>query len=200
LVANYLDQLLLNTYNPASPPGAADSLLEDLVENDAGVTRFSSNALEQAPTSGGGNMTQIEGADATDTIDARIDARLAAYDPPTRAELTSDTNSVLTAVGDVPTNAELATSQAAADDATLAAIAALNNLSATDVGNITIEDQGTGVSLRCALAVLLAYAAGDISTTGSDSTYEDPSGTETRITGTVASAGNRTATVTCPTY
>lgn len=38
-----------------------------------------------------------------------------------------------TQIGDLPTNAELATSQAAADDATLAAIAALNNLSAAGV-------------------------------------------------------------------
>lgn len=38
-----------------------------------------------------------------------------------------------TQLGDLPTNAELATSQAAADDATLAAIAALNNLSAAQV-------------------------------------------------------------------
>jgi hypothetical protein len=38
-----------------------------------------------------------------------------------------------TQLGDLPTNAELATSQAAADDATLAAIAALNNLSAVQV-------------------------------------------------------------------
>lgn len=36
-------------------------------------------------------------------------------------------------VDDIPTNAELATSQASADDATLAAIAALNNLSAAGV-------------------------------------------------------------------
>lgn len=60
-------------------------------------------------------------------------AALNAYDPPTRAELTSDTNSVLTAVGDVPTNAELATALGTADDAVLAAIAALNNLSAAGV-------------------------------------------------------------------
>jgi hypothetical protein len=38
-----------------------------------------------------------------------------------------------TQLGDLPTNAELATSQAAADDATLAAIAALNNLSGAQV-------------------------------------------------------------------
>jgi hypothetical protein len=38
-----------------------------------------------------------------------------------------------TQIGDLPTNAELATSQASADDATLSAIAALNNLSAAQV-------------------------------------------------------------------
>lgn len=105
-----------------------------------------------------------------------------------------------TQIGDLPTNAELATSQASADDATLAAIAALNNLSAANVRDVVIEDQGSGVTLGCAISVVLAYAAGDLATTGSTSTYEDPSGTETRITGTVASAGNRTASVTCPTY
>jgi hypothetical protein len=56
------------------------------------------------------------------------------------AGLTAADDAVITAVGtlqtsvdDLPTNAELATSQAAADDATLAAIAALNNLSAAQV-------------------------------------------------------------------
>ncbi len=135
--------------------------------------------------------TEVE-SEATDA--------LAAYDPPTRAEATSDANSILTAVGDVPTNAELATSQAAADDATLAAIAALNNLAATGVRDLVIEDQGSGVTLGCAISVILAYAAGDLATTGANSTYEDPSGTETRATGTVASAGNRTSAITCPTY
>ena len=60
-------------------------------------------------------------------------AALNAYDPPTRTEATSDKAEILTAVGDVPTNAELATALAAADDAVLAAIAALNNLSAAGV-------------------------------------------------------------------
>jgi hypothetical protein len=88
----------------------------------------------------------------------------------------------------------------AVDDAVLSAIAALNDLAATDVRGLVIEDQGGGVSLGCALSVLLAYAAGDLATTGANSTYEDPSGTETRATGTVSSNGNRAATITCPSY
>jgi hypothetical protein len=76
-------------------------------------------------------------------VNAEVDAALADYDPPTRAELTTDTNSILTAVGDVPTNAELATALAAADDAVLAAIAALNDLSAADVNAEVVDALAT---------------------------------------------------------
>lgn len=114
--------------------------------------------------------------------------------------LDSEMPALTTAVADIPTNAELATSQAAADDATLAAVAALTIPTTANIRDIVIEDQGTPVTLGCAISVVLAYAAGDLVTTGSNSTYEDPSGTETRITGNVASAGNRTASVTCPSY
>jgi hypothetical protein len=69
----------------------------------------------------------------------------------------------------------------------------------TAVRNVVVEDQGS-LSLGCVLAIINAYAAGDVSTTTGTSTYEDPSGTETRIVGTVASDGNRTVTITCPSY
>lgn len=52
---NHLDHLLAVTYDPASKPGAADALLNELVESDAGVARFTANALEQAPSGGGGS-------------------------------------------------------------------------------------------------------------------------------------------------
>ncbi len=42
-------------------------------------------------------------------------------------------------IGDIPTNAELATAMAAADDAVLAAIAALNNLSAAQVNAEVVD-------------------------------------------------------------
>ena len=70
----------------------------------------------------------------------------------------------------------------------------------TDLRDLIIEDQDGGVSLGCALAVALAYVAGDLATTAGTSTYEDPSGAETRISGTVVSPGNRAASITCPTY
>lgn len=81
-----------------------------------------------------------------------------------------------------------------------AAVAALNNLSASQVGDIIIETQGGGVKLKCAMSAFLAYVAGDLSTTGGNSTYKDPSGSETRITGIVSSPGNRLGAITCPTY
>jgi hypothetical protein len=55
---NHLDHLLAVAYDPASPVGVADSLFNDLVEdNGAGTTRFTTVALEQAPAGGGGGGT-----------------------------------------------------------------------------------------------------------------------------------------------
>jgi hypothetical protein len=50
-----------------------------------------------------------------------------------RLDLILDARASQTSVDDVPTNAELATALGTADDATLAAIAALNDVSTTDV-------------------------------------------------------------------
>jgi hypothetical protein len=72
----------------------------------------------------GAGLTAIPWNAAWDAeVQSEATDALNAYDPPTRAELTTDTNSVLTAVGDVPTNAELATALGTADDAVLAQIA-----------------------------------------------------------------------------
>lgn len=114
----HLDHLLAATYDPASKPGAADALLNELVESDAGVARYTANALEQAPSGTGASAASI------------------------RAEM--DTNStqlqaIVAGVDAVPTNAELATALAAADDAVLAAIAALNNLSAAQVNSEVLD-------------------------------------------------------------
>jgi hypothetical protein len=103
-------------------------------------------------------------------------------------------------VGTLNTLDALDTAQDSQHSTTQSAIAALNDLATADLRDLIIEDQGGGVSLGCALSVLLAYAAGDITTTGGDTDYEDPSGTEERITGTVSSPGNRAASISCPTY
>ncbi len=59
--ANHLDHLLAADYDPASKPGVATALLNELIESDAGVSRFTANALEQAPSgSGVGDWTADE--------------------------------------------------------------------------------------------------------------------------------------------
>lgn len=57
LTAIHLDHLFATDYNPASKPGTATALLNELIESDGGVSRFTANALEQAPSGGGGGTT-----------------------------------------------------------------------------------------------------------------------------------------------
>jgi hypothetical protein len=58
LEANHLDHLLAVTYDPASKPGVSDALLNELVgDNGAGVSQFTTIALELAPSGGGGGAT-----------------------------------------------------------------------------------------------------------------------------------------------
>ena len=45
----HLDHLLAADYDPASKPGVATALLNELVESDGGVSRFTANALEEGP-------------------------------------------------------------------------------------------------------------------------------------------------------
>ena len=50
----HLDHLLAAAYDPATPPGVSTALLNVLFEDDGGVPRYTANALEQAPSGGGG--------------------------------------------------------------------------------------------------------------------------------------------------
>jgi hypothetical protein len=108
-------------------------------------------------------------------VESAVSSALTTYDPPTRAELTSDINSVLSAISGI-------------------------SLDTDDLRDLIIEDQGGGVSLGCAISVILAYAAGDLSTSMNSPTFRDPSGSETRISGTISSDGNRSLSITCPSY
>jgi hypothetical protein len=58
----HLDHLLAATYDPASKPGVADALLNEIVENDGGVSRFTENALEQSPSGTGASAATIADA------------------------------------------------------------------------------------------------------------------------------------------
>lgn len=58
----HLDHLLAAEYDPASKPGNAAALLNELVESDSGVSRFTANALEQAPSGTGASADTIADA------------------------------------------------------------------------------------------------------------------------------------------
>lgn len=59
----HLDHLLAADYDPASKPGTSTALLNELIGNDGGVSQFTANALELAPT-GGSAPTAAQIADA----------------------------------------------------------------------------------------------------------------------------------------
>lgn len=48
----FLDQLFAADYDPASPPGVATALLNELIESNAGVSRYTAAALAQASGTG----------------------------------------------------------------------------------------------------------------------------------------------------
>jgi len=95
----------------------------------------------------------------------------------------------------LPTNAELATALGTADDATLAAIAALSIPSASTIASavaaIVIE---TGYSLTQVLQLIAAATAGKLSGAATTTnTFRNLPDSANRITATVDSDGNRTA-------
>lgn len=116
-----------------------------------------------------------------------------------------------TQLGDLPTNAELATALASADDAVLAAIAALNNLAAGAAMTLTAGERNaiaaavldltdaieTGLTLRQAQRLQVAAAAGKVSGAATTAvTIRNVGDTKNRITATVDADGNRTAVAT----
>ncbi|MCP5244870.1 MAG: hypothetical protein H6937_02420 [Burkholderiales bacterium] len=60
LVDIHLDHLFATDYDPASKPGTSTALLNELIENDGGVSRYTANALEQAPGGSGGNPQLLQ--------------------------------------------------------------------------------------------------------------------------------------------
>lgn len=57
--ANHLDHMFAADYDPASPPGVATAWANELVESDSGVTRFTVNAMENAPSGTGASAASI---------------------------------------------------------------------------------------------------------------------------------------------
>jgi hypothetical protein len=156
---------------------ASVNTIDDLLDTEIGAL---TSELAKVPKSDG---TASWNATALAAIQSEANDALVAYDPPTRAEATSDADSILAAVADVPTNAELATALAGADDAVLAAIAALNNISVANILGATVEGSTTLVqSLRLLNAALGGKASGLETTTA---VYRNIGDSKDRITATV---------------
>ena len=133
----HLDHLLAADYDPASKPGVATALLNELVENDGGVSRFTANALEEAPT-GGSAPTAAEIADAVwdeakaghvgagsfgEEMQAHaLSSEVAALNDLSAAEVNAEVDTAL-ADYDPPTKAELDSGLAGLNDPAAAAIA-----------------------------------------------------------------------------
>lgn len=155
--------------------------------------------------------TAIADVGLTTTITGRIDAAIstrlatAGYTAPDNADIvlikaktdnlpantTTTLSTLQTSVDDIPTNAELATSQAAADDATLAAIAAISVPTVADILAGVIEGS---ITFKGAMRLMLAVLAGKSSGGGTSTiTFRDVADAKARVTATVTVDGNRTA-------
>lgn len=111
-------------------------------------------------------ITTLATASALTTVAGYIDTEVAAI----LAAVDTEIGALTTAVDALPTNAELATALAAADDAVLAAIAALNNLSAAQINAEVVDALATdtyaepgqgapGATVSLATKVNYLYAA-----------------------------------------
>ncbi|MBR1150085.1 hypothetical protein [Bradyrhizobium sp. JYMT SZCCT0428] len=119
-----------------------------------------------------------------------IDAKTANLpsDPADQSLIIAATSSLATLIGDVPTNAELTTALASADDATLAAIALVK--AKTDLIPGTIDGKTFAEIVTLVAAVLLGKANGLATTTARYRALDDA---KDRVVATVDADGNRSA-------
>jgi len=111
-----------------TPPGSGIEVA--LADGAITTAKFAAGAIDAAALAAdaGSEIGTAVWATATRTITALDeDTTTLDIDAAVRAAVGLASANLDTQIGDLPTNAELATSQASADDATLAAIAALNN-------------------------------------------------------------------------
>jgi len=107
LVALHLDHLLAVDYDPASKPGVSTAWMNELVESNAGVTRYTTAALANAPGGGGDPATGAgqtlikEGIAALASKDAAAPAYIGGtFDPSTDSNESIRDNMTGTGSGD----------------------------------------------------------------------------------------------------
>ena len=178
---NHLDHLLAATYDPASKPGAADALLNELVGDDGGVSQFTANALELAPT-GGSAPTAVQIRQEIDSNSTQL------------AAIVADTNELQTDWANGG-RLDLLIDAILADTGTDGVA-----ISATTANQIAdaLLDRAAGVetnrtprqALRLILAALVGKLSGAATTTV---TIRDTNDGVNRVVATVDADGNRSA-------
>ena len=137
----HLDHLLAVDYDPAAKPGVATALLNELIESDAGVSRYTANALEQAPSGTGGDATEAK----QDTIIANLAIVDTNVDQIETAVITNAAG-VDIAADIIAVKAETANILTDTDTTIPGLIAALNDITAADIwtaASARIDDYGT---------------------------------------------------------
>lgn len=127
LIVNRLDELMVadSDIDGAAPP-TVGSVFHELMSASAGSFTYdqTTDSLEAIRVRGDSAWTEVSAGEIRSAVglaSANLDTQLA----------------------DLPTNSELTTALAAADDAVLAAIAALNNISAADVNAQVVDALAT---------------------------------------------------------
>jgi len=177
LVAIHLDHLLAADYDPATPPGVATALLNELVQDDGqGVAQFTAKALENVSSGGGGfiNVTYRWSNDvtATDPTTGRVKAN--------NAILASITAVYIHSITNTGGNASAIIEALDTGDTLLVAVEGSGgNFFTLDIDAIptdngawytitgTVSDSGGSISNNNTMTVTFAFAADDAVTIAS---------------------------------
>lgn len=179
-----LDELMVTTLG--SQP-AAGSMLGDLTEDDAGIQRFTTNALEQAPSGTGGDasaanqaaiiahLTDVKGTGFVKDTDSMVDLshqagtkgtdnvydNIAALNDISAAEVNTEVDTALTDY-DGPTNTEMDAGFAALNDISTAEVNAEVDTALSDIGLdhlVSAAVTGTDVADDSIIAQMVSKSA-----------------------------------------
>lgn len=139
---------VLNTYITAAPPTA--SAIADAVWDEATSGHATAGTTGKALTDTLADTNELQ----TDWVNGG------------RLDLILDSRASQASVDDIPTNAELATALAAADDATLAAIAALSIPTTSAIADAVCDEALSGHTTAGTLAKAIADILADTGTDG----------------------------------
>jgi hypothetical protein len=175
----HLDHLLAVAYDPASKPGAADALLNELIGNDAGVSQFTANALELAPSGTGASAQSIVEAmfqnDSGETAASAV-AGSAVYEIVNNAgggssDWTADQRTAIAAILGIPASGTTPEDPTTGIlDTIRDSIAGLNNITAASVWAVgartltALDEDNTTIDLDAAIRAAVGLTSANLDT------------------------------------